>query len=275
MSAGREMEKLLALMARLRGARGCPWDREQTLRSLRPYVLEEAYELVEAMERGSASGIREELGDLLLEIVFVNQIAEEQDLLTMEEVIRQVHDKLVRRHPHVFAEEEAGSAAAALARWEDVKAREKSATAGKPGSLLDGVPRALPALARAQKISTRAGRAGFDWPSPKEVRAKLEEELGELDDAAASGSPSAVADEIGDVLFALVNLARQLGVDAELCLADATEKFTNRFRFLEAGLASEGRSVAEATPEELDALWEEAKSVDSPHSTVDSKKELP
>jgi MazG family protein len=272
MTAGREMEKLLALMARLRGPSGCPWDREQTLSSLRPFVLEEAYELVDAIQRGSTSAIREELGDLLLEVVFVNQIAEEQHLFTMEEVIRQIHDKLVRRHPHVFAEEEAPSAGAALARWEDVKAREKSAEAGKPASVLDGVPLALPALARAQKISTKAGRVGFDWPSPREVRAKLEEELDELDDAVAAGSSSAVAEEIGDVLFALVNLSRHLGVDAELSLSEAIDKFSARFRLLEGRLASAGRSVADATPDELDALWEEAKRVDSQPSTVDSKK---
>jgi MazG family protein len=273
MSAGREMEKLLALMARLRGPDGCAWDREQTFESLRPFVLEEAYELVEAIHRGSPSAIREELGDLLLEVVFVNQIAEEQTLFTMEEVIRQIHDKLVRRHPHVFADEEAKSAGAALERWEDVKAREKSAEGGTAGSLLGGVPRALPALARAQKISTRAGRAGFDWPSPREVRAKLEEELDELDDAVASGSSSSIAEEIGDVLFAMVNLSRQLGVDAELSLADAIEKFTTRFRFLEGSLASEGRSVTDATAGELDALWEEAKSVVNRQSSVISKKE--
>jgi MazG family protein len=255
MTAGDELEKLLALMARLRGPAGCPWDREQTMISLRPFILEEAYELVEAVSSDEAEAIREELGDLLLEVVFVNQIASERKLFEMDAVIRGIHDKLVRRHPHVFEAERVGSADKALERWEEIKEREKD----KRGSILDGVPKSLAALARAQKISSRAAKAGFDWKSAKEVEAKLAEELSELDQAVASGSEVQVEEEMGDILFALVNLARHLGVDAEVALSSATDKFVERFQYLERGLQSQGRKVSDADMEELDRLWEEAK----------------
>jgi nucleoside triphosphate diphosphatase len=257
--AGEEFEQLLAIMARLRSADGCPWDREQTLDSLRPFILEEAYELAEAIHRDETSSIREELGDLLLEIVFVNQIAEEQGRFGMAEVVRAIHDKLVRRHPHVFRDSRsAASAGEALERWEEIKDREKP----ERRSLLDGVARALPALARAQKISTRAARGGFDWKSPQEVLVKVAEEMGELEEAMTSTSPSAhaaVAEELGDLLFVIVNLARHVDVDAEVALADATEKFSERFRWLESRLAARGCKVSDATMEELDGLWKEAK----------------
>jgi len=255
MAAGDELEKLLLLMARLRGPEGCPWDREQTMSSLRPFILEEAYELVEAINGGETESIREELGDLLLEIVFVNQIAAERKTFGMDEVIRGIHDKLVRRHPHVFETERVSSADRALERWEEIKEREKE----KKDSVLDGVPRSLAALARAQKIATRAARAGFDWKSADEVRAKLDEELEELNEAVASGSSAAVEEEMGDVLFALVNLARHLDVDAEVALSAAIEKFSERFKYLESALQTQGRSVSDADMEELDLLWENAK----------------
>jgi MazG family protein len=255
MTAGDELEKLLGLMARLRGPSGCPWDREQTMASLRPYILEEAYELVEAVSSGEGEAIREELGDLLLEVVFVNQIASEEKLFEMSEVIRGIHDKLVRRHPHVFESERVASAGQALERWDEIKEREKT----DRGSVLDGVPKSLAALARAQKISSRAAKAGFDWKSATEVEAKLDEELEELDEAVASGSATRVEEELGDVLFALVNLARHLGVDAEVALSTATEKFGERFRWLESELLSQGRSVADADMDELNSLWEKAK----------------
>lgn len=255
MAAGDELEKLLLLMARLRGPEGCPWDREQTMSSLRPFILEEAYELVEAINGGEMESIREELGDLLLEVVFVNQIAVEEKLFDMDEVIRGIHDKLVRRHPHVFETERVASAGKALERWEEIKEREKE----KKDSLLDGVPRSLAALARAQKISSRAAKGGFDWQSAKEVKAKLDEELLELEGAVASGNPEAVEEEMGDILFALVNLARHLDVDAEVALSGAIEKFSERFRHLESALRTEGRSVNDADMTELDRLWEIAK----------------
>jgi MazG family protein len=259
---GREFERLLALMARLRAPDGCPWDREQTLESLRPFILEEAYELVEAINEsagGRSERIREELGDLLLEVVFVSQIAEERGSFRMEEMIREIHDKLVRRHPHVFESDEAGSPGEALARWEDIKAKEKPDSGGR-SSHIDGVPKVLPALARAQKVSARAARAGFDWTSAGEVKGKLDEELTELDTAVSSGDAAAVAEEIGDALFALVNLARHLEVDAELALVSATEKFSRRFRFIESALAAENRRVQDAGMDELEELWKKAKS---------------
>lgn len=258
MPAGDELQKLLSLMAHLRGPSGCPWDREQTMRSLRPFVLEEAYELVEAIGSGEVEAIREELGDLLLEIVFVNQIAVEESLFEMDEVIRGIHDKLVRRHPHVFETERAPTADKALERWEQIKEREKKKPAGK-SSVLDGVAKSLAALARAQKISTRAAKAGFDWKSAREVKEKLAEELEELDAAVESGSSAAIEEELGDVLFALSNLARHLEVDAEVALTGAIEKFSERFRYLESSLEAEGRSVSDASMDELDELWEESK----------------
>ena len=255
MAVGDELEKLLLLMARLRGPEGCPWDREQTMSSLRPFILEEAYELVEAINGGETESIREELGDLLLEVVFVNQIAAERKLFGMDEVIRGIHDKLVRRHPHVFETERVSTADRALERWEEIKEREKE----KRGSVLDGVPRSLAALARAQKISSRAAKVGFDWKSAEDVKAKLDEELVELNQAVASGSPAAVEEEMGDILFALVNLARHLEVDAEVALSAAIEKFSERFRYLESALQTQGRAVSDTGMEELDRLWEEAK----------------
>lgn len=255
MAAGDELEKLLLLMARLRGPEGCPWDREQTMSSLRPFILEEAYELVEAINGGETESIREELGDLLLEVVFVNQIAAERKLFGMDEVIRGIHDKLVRRHPHVFESERVSTADRALERWEEIKEREKE----KRGSVLDGVPRSLAALARAQKISSRAAKVGFDWKSAEEVKAKLDEELVELNQAVASGSSADVEEEMGDILFALVNLARHLEVDAEVALSAAIEKFGERFRHLESALQTQGRAVSDTGMEELDRLWEEAK----------------
>ena len=255
MAAGDELERLMTLMARLRGPEGCPWDRDQTMRSLRPFILEEAYELVEAINVGETKSIREELGDLLLEVVFVNQIAAERKLFGMDEVIRGIHDKLVRRHPHVFETERVSTADKALERWEQVKERENE----KRSSVLDGVPRSLAALARAQKISSRAAKAGFDWKSAEEVKAKVAEEVEELNKAVASGSSAAVEEEMGDILFALVNLARHLDVDAEVALSAAIEKFSKRFKYLESELQTQGRSVNAANMEELDRLWEKAK----------------
>ncbi len=256
MAGGDELERLMALMGRLRAPEGCPWDREQTLRSLRPFILEEAYELVEAINGGETESIREELGDLLLEVVFVNQIAAERNLFGMDEVIRGIHDKLVRRHPHVFETERVSTADKALERWEESKEREKE----KRSSVLDGVPRSLAALARAQKISSRAAKAGFDWKSAEEVKAKFGEEVEELNKALASESIAAVEEEMGDILFALVNLARHLDVDAEIALSGAIEKFSERFRCIERELQSQGRSVNDADMTELDHLWEKAKS---------------
>ena len=223
--------------------------------SLRPFILEEAYELIDAIDEGRTQSVQEELGDLLLEVVFVNQIAEEDDRFTMSDVVRGIHDKLVRRHPHVFESERAESADHALAQWEDIKSKEKP----ERSSFLDGIPRAMPALTRASKLSKRATKAGFDWSSTSKVRDKVNEELEELLRAIDSGDQAAVREEVGDLLFAIVNLARHCDLDAEIALEEANRKFSERFRFLETRLKSLGRSVAESKLEELEALWQKSK----------------
>lgn len=225
------------------------------MRSLRPFVLEEAHELVDAIQNGSVDDIREELGDVLLEIVFLTQIAVEAGQFTMADVARGICDKLIRRHPHVFSSSAAEDADEALEHWEAIKAREKP----KLESLLDDVPLSMPALARAAKLSKRAASAGFDWDSFEQIRDKVEEELNEVDAARASGLPEAVHEEIGDLLFAVVNLARRAATDAELALTDANEKFSRRFRHIEKALSAQGRTVEETSMEELETLWLEAK----------------
>ena len=259
MTEGSELEKLLAIMAKLRGPDGCPWDREQTMATLRPFVLEEAHELVDAIRQGEIGAIREELGDLLLEIVFVTQIAVEAGQFTMVDVARGIREKLVRRHPHVFGSPTADNAGEALEHWEAIKAREKPERA----SVLDDVPRLLPALSRAAKLSKRAANVGFDWKSGDEIRDKIEEELDEVDEARRSGSADAIHEEVGDLLFAVVNLARHTGTDAELALSDANDKFSKRFRRIETTLASRGRTVEETSMEELERLWQEAKKINA------------
>ena len=259
MTEGAELEKLLAIMAELRGPDGCPLDREQTMHTLRPFVLEEAHELVDAIQEGETDAIREELGDLLLEVVFVTQIAVEAGQFTMADVARGIREKLIRRHPHVFGSTPADNATQALERWEAIKSREKPERA----SVLDDVPRSLPALSRAAKLSKRAANAGFDWESGNEIRDKIEEELDELDEARRCRNADAIHEEVGDLLFAMVNLARHLDTDAELALSDANAKFSKRFRFIETELASQGRTVEETSMDELERLWQEAKKINA------------
>jgi MazG family protein len=259
-AAGEAFDRLVELMARLRGPGGCPWDRKQTLETLKPFIIEEAYELVDSIDSGAIDSIREELGDLVLEALFVSQICAEEGKLTMEQVLTALEDKLVRRHPHVFGTRPAADADEALGRWEDIKAREKEE---KSASLLHDVPRALPALKRAAKLSARAARVGFDWPSVADVLRKLEEELRELERAHGAGDASAVAEEVGDLLFVVANLARHLGVDPEQALEATNRKFVTRFRHIEERLRAEGRSVEEASLEELEAFWTEAKAKDA------------
>lgn len=261
MQTGKSFERLVALMARLRGPDGCPWDRKQTLESLKTYIIEEAYELVDSIDSGETDSIREELGDLVLEALFVSQICAEERRLTIGEVLEALEQKLVRRHPHVFGSRRAADAEEALGRWEDIKAREKEE---KSLSLLHDVPRALPALKRAAKLSARAARVGFDWPSVEQVLAKLEEELQELHQARGAANPEALAEEVGDLLFVMANLARHLGVDPEQALEAANRKFVTRFRHIEERLQAEGRSLAEASLEEMEALWSEAKAGKAP-----------
>ncbi len=220
----------------------------------------EAYELVDAIEQDEGEAIREETGDLLLEVLFVSQICAEKGLFTANDVLEGLEAKLVRRHPHVFGDQTAGNADEALAKWETIKDAEKESDAPPtPGSLLGKVPRAFPALVRAAKLSAQAARVGFDWTSVEQILDKLDEELRELDEARQSGSSEAVAEELGDLLFVIVNISRHLGVDPELALKAANQKFEERFRHIEERLEADGRSPSESSLDEMEALWQEAK----------------
>ncbi len=246
-------------MARLLAPDGCPWDREQTLASLRPYLIEECAEVLDAIDADSPPDHCEELGDLMMQIVFQAALRSADDAFDIDDVIAGIRDKLVRRHPHVFAGGTAEDAEDVLVQWEAIKAREKAARGIVSKSALDGVPVALPGLARAQAISKKAAKVGFDWPDVAGCRAKIDEELSELDEAIAAGDNGAISDELGDVLFAAVSLARKLKCDSELALRDTIAKFTRRFHAVEAGLAAEGRDPKDADADELDHRWNEAK----------------
>jgi MazG family protein len=265
---------LLELMARLRDPQhGCPWDREQTFATIAPYTIEEAYEVADAIEHADPQHLREELGDLLFQVVFHARMAEERGWFDFAAVARAIHEKLVRRHPHVFAG--TSPTPQELVRvWEEQKAQERSQRAvsaagatGAPPGVLAGVPRALPALARAAKLGARAARVGFDWREAGEVRAKVQEELEELDHALATAtgrdgavdSPDAVAEELGDLLFSIVNLSRHLEVDAESALRAANAKFERRFALMEALARTRGLALERLSAAEWDALWREAK----------------
>lgn len=257
------VSRLIEIMAALRDPQGgCPWDLEQDFRSIAPYTLEEAYEVADAIERDDLGALREELGDLLLQVVFHARMASEEGAFDFDDVAQGICDKLVRRHPHVFGEASVTSAAAQTAEWERLKAEER-AERGARGSLLDPVPLALPALTRAAKLGRRAARAGFDWPDPSGPRQKLDEELAELDAAVAAAAPPAeVESELGDVLFALVNYARHLGVDPEAALRRSNARFVRRFGHVERQLAEAGLEPGEAGLERLDGWWEEAKALE-------------
>jgi MazG family protein len=258
-SAGTRFVSLLSLMARLRAEGGCPWDREQTRESLRPYVLEEAYEVVQAIDEGSRDHLVEELGDLLLQVVFQSQLGAETGEFTMEDVLERLCDKMTRRHPHVFGDRPVADAREALAQWERIKQAEAGGEGRDSGSVLDGVPAALPALLRAQRLQTKAARVGFDWSAWPEAWKKTQEEVAEVQDTLGSGDDARVADELGDLLFSIVNVARLRGMDAEDCLRRASEKFTRRFGRVEAEMKAGGRTVTEASAEELDRVWEAVK----------------
>lgn len=254
-AAGTRFVSLLSLMARLRAEGGCPWDREQTRTSLRPYVIEEAYEVVQAIDEGSRDHLVEELGDLLFQVVFHSQLGAEAGEFTMEDVVERVCDKMTRRHPHVFGDRVVADSREALAQWERIKQEET----GSRGSVLDGVPASLPALLRAQRLQTKAARVGFDWTGWQDAWSKVREEVGEVQEALTSGDDARVADELGDLLFSIVNVARLRGMDAEDCLRRASEKFTRRFGKVEAEMKAGGRTVTEASAEDLDRAWEAAK----------------
>jgi ATP diphosphatase len=259
MSDVRNVERLLAIMERLRDPQGgCPWDREQTWESIVPHTLEEAYELAEAVTQGTPARVRDELGDVLFQVVFQARIAEERRLFDFDAVAATIADKLERRHPHVFAAGHIDDAAAQTLAWEAHKERERRAQDDAAGAL-DGVALALPALIRAGKLGKRAARVGFDWPDLAGVLAKVREEIDEIEAAAASGARGNVQEELGDLLFALAQAARRLDVDAEQALRDANAKFERRFRHVESALRERGLEPADVSLDELEALWTRAK----------------
>ncbi|HKQ60137.1 MAG TPA: nucleoside triphosphate pyrophosphohydrolase [Candidatus Polarisedimenticolaceae bacterium] len=249
---------LVALMDRLRGPDGCPWDREQTYATLRGYALEECYEVVEALDRGDPAALCEELGDLLFQIVFLARLAQEQDRFTIHDVIDSITTKMVRRHPHVFGAAVAETSEDVLRNWERIKREEKTATPAA-SSVLDGIPTALPALLKAQRLGTKAARIGFDWPGPAAVLQKVDEELSELREAVRRDDARAARDELGDLLFALAMLARHLRLDPDAALERTNRKFRRRFAWIEAELARDGRSAEQAGSEQLERLWSVAK----------------
>ena len=257
-ATGTRFVSLLTLMARLRGEGGCPWDREQTRASLKPYLVEEAYEVVQAIDEGSRDHLVEELGDLLLQVVFHSQLGAEAAEFTIDDVLAHLCTKMIRRHPHVFGDSRVADAPAALAQWERIK-RDEGGTGQGAGSALAGVPPALPALLRAQRLQGKASAVGFDWTRWEEAWVKVEEEMRELRDAMDGEDTARVEDEFGDLLFSMVNVARLRGMDAEDCLRRATEKFTRRFGKVEAQMKAGGRTVMEASAEDLDRAWEAVK----------------
>jgi MazG family protein len=263
-AAGAAFDAFVALIARLRAPGGCPWDREQTHASLKPMTIEEAYEVLEAIDEGTDGELAGELGDLLLQVVFHAQIATEEGRFTVADVIAHVAEKMVRRHPHVFADEPARTSGEVLRNWEAIKAAEQAGKGRGEESMLDSVSRRLPAVMEAYQMATKASRVGFDWPDAAAVLGKLDEEIGEVREALATGPASAphVAEEVGDLLFAAVNVARLLGHDPESALKAANRKFRRRFQHVEERLHAQGRKPAESTPAEMDALWEEAKAAE-------------
>jgi MazG family protein len=260
----RPIDRLLAIMARLRDpADGCPWDLEQTFATVAPYTVEEAYEVADAIERNDLSDLKEELGDLLLQVVFHARMAEERGAFAFDDVAHAINDKMIRRHPHVFAEETYESLAHQKTGWEQLKAAEREAKAkGGPASLLDDIPMGLPALTRAVKLSKRAAKVGFVWPDISHVVDKLDEELAELKVEIAAGDLDKARQEMGDVLFVVANLARTLEVDPEDALRFTNAKFVRRFHYVEKVLAERGRTPDQSDLAEMDALWDDAKAAE-------------
>jgi MazG family protein len=254
-------DELVAIMDRLRDPGGCPWDREQSYATLRGYLIEECYEVVDALDRNDRAGLREELGDLLFQIVFLSRLGQEEGAFTAADVIEGIAAKMIRRHPHVFGDDTAADSSEVLRRWEEIKSSEKAAAgAVLPASVLDGVPHALPALVKAQRLGTKAARVGFDWTDDDGVLAKLEEETAELRAAVAGGDRDAIREELGDTLFTLAMLARRLEVDADEALARANEKFRERFSRVEGEIRRRGVTLQEAGADLMNRLWDEAKS---------------
>lgn len=278
MQPSRDIARLVEIMAALRTPEtGCPWDLEQNFSTVAPYTIEEAYEVVDAIERGDLADLKDELGDLLLQVVFHARLAQEQGLFEMGDVVEAITTKLIRRHPHVFGTARDLSPAEVKALWGQIKEAEKAertanrAALGLPpdtkGGALDGVPAVLPAMTRALKLQEKAGRVGFDWNDARAVLAKIREETDEVSEALDAGGTEAIKDEVGDLLFAVVNLARHAGVDPEAALRGTNEKFIRRFGFLEGALATRGVKPQEATLEEMEALWQQAKQAERAPAT--------
>jgi nucleoside triphosphate diphosphatase len=265
MKPSRDISGLLEIMAALRTPQtGCPWDLEQDFATIAPYTIEEAYEVADAIARGDLADLRDELGDLLLQVVFHARMAQEQGAFAFGDVVQAITEKMLRRHPHVFGNADARRPDAVKGLWERIKAEEKAARAAQrgaaaPDGALAGVPAALPAMIRAQKLQTKAGQVGFDWNDPQAVLAKIREETEEVANALARGDQAAAGQEVGDLLFAAVNLARHLDQDAEALLRRTNRKFERRFGAIEAALARQGRSPTQASLQEMDALWDAAK----------------
>ncbi len=251
------LDKLVNLMARLRGPDGCPWDRKQTPESLKPFLIEECYEVVDALEEGNPSKIREELGDLLFQIIFHARIAEERGDFTMGDVIATNVEKMTRRHPHVFGEEKLTTDREVLSKWEEIKKKEKGYEDRK--SILEGVPRSMPSLIRAHRLQERAARVGFDWKHLNETLPKLDEEIAEFKESLRTEDAARIEEELGDIFFMLVNISRFLDVDPEEALRKTISKFIRRFRYIEEKAADAGRSLNDMTLDEMEKLWQEAK----------------
>ena len=255
--------RLRAIMARLRDPDGgCAWDLEQTFATIAPYTVEEAYEVADAIERGDLGELRDELGDLLFQVVFHSRMAEEAGAFNFDDVANAICDKMIRRHPHVFSEAGHRTAAEQTVAWEVIKAQERAAKPAVAAGILDDVPLGLPGMTRAAKLTARVARVGFDWPDVGQVIEKLHEELGELEVEIAAGDKIKMREELGDLLFVCANLARKLEVEPEDALRAANAKFERRFRFIEGALAKEGRAPAQSDLQEMDALWDAAKAAE-------------
>jgi tetrapyrrole methylase family protein/MazG family protein len=250
-------DDLVALMARLRGPDGCPWDRKQTPESLKPFLVEECYEVVDALDEGSPDKIREELGDLLFQIVFHARLAEEKGQFTINDVIRAIVEKMTFRHPHVFGDTRLTTDKEVLENWEEIKKKEKGNNEGK--SILEGIPRHLPSLLRAHSLQERTARVGFDWSRIDEALPKLDEEIAEFKDSLKKKDAEGIEEELGDIFFMLVNISRFLGINPEEALRKTISKFIHRFRYIEESAAKAGRSLNDMTLEEMEQLWQESK----------------
>jgi tetrapyrrole methylase family protein / MazG family protein len=252
----RSFDELVQLMARLRAPGGCPWDRKQTLPDLKPFVIEEAYEVVDAIDKDDRDALREELGDLLLQAVFIAEMTREEGSFDIYDSVTAIHDKLVRRHPHVFGDVEANDAEQVLVNWEKLKSDERKA---ENKSILSGVPQSMPALLKASRLTEKASRVGFDWRRTSDVFDKLDEEIGELREAIDQNDPASIHDEIGDLLFTIANIARKVNVNPEEALQSTNRKFMRRFQSMESHVHDRGQNLDQLQLEEMDRLWDEAK----------------